>query len=211
MSCLCGEATAFVPHPQPHPHASTSPSQVSAYTDDHLPQPDVQGWRRRQRAALRQAEALIRRSLRGALAAVAAEPAAAPIAQQPAVRRCGRRTGSGLAIVLTPLPAPSPATPQVSPGEDFTFPPLPRDEWEDVYTESMHSCRASVAAAVEHAAGALQVRPTDPACLPACLRACLPACCAWGGGRALLQVVVEDAAASEVLEADEFDAATQDR
>lgn len=62
-----------------------SPSQVSAFTDNHLPQPDVAGWRRRQQASLSHAEALTRRSLRGALAAP--QPAAAGAAP-PQVSAC---------------------------------------------------------------------------------------------------------------------------
>ncbi|EFN51655.1 hypothetical protein CHLNCDRAFT_139849 [Chlorella variabilis] len=98
------------------------PYPVSAYVDNHLPQPDVQGWRQRQRAALREAEAVTRRSLRRVLAEREA---------------------------------------QVSPAEEYTSPPLPPDEWEASYRGSMQHTQATVAAAVEHASGPLQIVAED--------------------------------------------------
>ena len=41
--------------------------QVSAFTDNHLPQPDVKGWRKQQRAALREAQAVTHAALQGVL------------------------------------------------------------------------------------------------------------------------------------------------
>jgi hypothetical protein len=42
--------------------------------DDHLPQPDVQGWRRRQHAALQEAEGVTRHMLGAVFAECGAPP-----------------------------------------------------------------------------------------------------------------------------------------
>lgn len=106
---------------------------MSAFTGNHLPQPDVKGWRRRQRAALRQAEVVTRRTLSSALRDL----------QQVALLAPCRRTAAAAAV-----PSMPPALNCSAPG----------------------------------------------------LRCPLPG----------VQVVAEDAVSSEPLEADEFDAATQD-
>lgn len=91
------------------------PLQVSAYVDNHLPQPDVQGWRQRQRAALREAEAVTRRSLRRVLAereaqvagGRAREPAARLLLPLPCCRPgCHHSYSSVICVALLPcLPA----------------------------------------------------------------------------------------------------------
>ncbi|PRW59077.1 universal stress family isoform B [Chlorella sorokiniana] len=80
-----------------------------------------------------------------------------------------------LHLVCVALPIPYP----VSPGEDYTAPPLSAEEWRAEFVRSLGHAEARAAATADYAAGPLQI-------------------------------VADDAAASEVLEADEFDAATQD-
>lgn len=85
---------------------------------------------------------------------------------------------------------------QVSPSEEYTAPPLPADEWEATYRGSMRHAEATLAAGVAQAAGPLQVR--------------FPCCVLIPPPRRRVQIVAEDAVSSEVLEAEEFDAACQD-
>lgn len=174
------------------PAAPCCAAQVSAFTDNHLPQPDVQGWQWRRAAALRQAEAVARRALQGAVAAATAgdAPAAAPqvagwpraMRSQPASQpgnpcphllHAGVLSAPGRRRCCRPL--------QVSPGEDFTAPPMPLEEWQDVYSDSLQATRATCAAAVAHATGPLQVCLL-PLLTPAAL---LPCRLAHGGGAAL--------------------------
>lgn len=60
---------------------------------------------------------------------------------------------------------PCPYALQVSPSEDYTTPPLSAQEWQAEFGGSMRHTQATVAAAVERAAGPLQVCTLLPHCL----------------------------------------------
>lgn len=106
----------------------------------------------------------------------------------------------------------------MSPAEDFTSPawPVPLEKRAASWSGALRgaegtACSRCLHRLRRHRCG--PARPASPPLLPSNAAASAhPAgrCCFCSPGGALLQIVAEDAAASEVLEADEFDAATQD-
>ena len=140
------------------------------FVDDHLPQPDVQGWRQRQHAALWEAEGVARHTL-GAVLAEGQPPPPAQVFAAACLRSSWHGSSGGAPglsrvwqAVVSLHSAPDTLPPhcqlcllQVSPAEEFTSPPLPQDEWQATYRGSMQHTEATVGSAVEHAAGPLQV------------------------------------------------------